>query len=99
MRWALLLTSGFFVAEVVGGLVAGSLTLLADAVHMLADAAALALTWLGFRVSARPSDARRSYGYQRFQSDVMAAVVIVLIVLVQVIQSLGDRYVRRISHR
>ncbi|ADP14168.1 MULTISPECIES: methionine ABC transporter permease [Achromobacter] len=39
------------------------------------------------------------YGYQRFQSDVMAAVVIVLIVLVQVIQSLGDRYVRRISHR
>ncbi|MGY6272168.1 methionine ABC transporter permease [Achromobacter denitrificans] len=39
------------------------------------------------------------YGYQRFQSDVMAAVVIVLIVLVQVVQSLGDRYVRRISHR
>lgn len=39
------------------------------------------------------------YGYQRFQSDVMAAVVIVLIALVQVIQSLGDRYVRRISHR
>uniref|UniRef100_UPI002283BEB2 pyridoxal-phosphate dependent enzyme n=1 Tax=Escherichia coli TaxID=562 RepID=UPI002283BEB2 len=39
------------------------------------------------------------YGYQRFQSDVMAAVVIVLIVLVQLIQSLGDRYVRRISHR
>ncbi|KAG1282881.1 hypothetical protein G6F64_014387 [Rhizopus arrhizus] len=39
------------------------------------------------------------YGYQRFQSDVMAAVVIVLIVLVQAMQSLGDRFVRRMSHR
>jgi cobalt-zinc-cadmium efflux system protein len=67
VRAALLLTSIFFVAEIVGGLVAGSLTLLADAVHMLADSAALALAWLGFRVSGRPSDARRSYGYQRFQ--------------------------------
>ena len=67
VRWALVLTSSFFVAEVIGGLMAGSLTLLADAVHMLADSAALALTWLGFRVGARPSDARRSYGYRRFQ--------------------------------
>lgn len=39
------------------------------------------------------------YGYQRFMPDVMAAVVIVLIVLVQAIQSLGDRFVRRMSHR
>jgi cobalt-zinc-cadmium efflux system protein len=64
---AFLLTSAFFVAEVIGGLIAGSLTLLADAAHMLADAAALALAWFGFRISGRPSDARRSYGYQRFQ--------------------------------
>ena len=67
MRIAFFLTSIFFVAEIAGGLIAGSLTLLADAVHMLADAAALGLAWLGFRVSGRPSDARRSYGYQRFQ--------------------------------
>lgn len=39
------------------------------------------------------------YGYQRFQSDVMTAVVVVLIVLVQVMQSLGDWAVRRMSHR
>jgi cobalt-zinc-cadmium efflux system protein len=67
VRVAFWLTSAFFVAELAGGIVAGSLTLLADATHMLADAAALALAWLGFRVSRRPSDARRSYGYQRFQ--------------------------------
>ncbi len=44
-----------------------SLALLADAGHMLADVAALALAWLGMRLAHRPSDARRSYGYHRFQ--------------------------------
>lgn len=39
------------------------------------------------------------YGYQRFLPEVMAAVVLVLIVLVQAVQSLGDRWVRRLSHK
>ena len=39
------------------------------------------------------------YGYQRFLPEVMLAVVAVLIALVQVIQSLGDRLSRRLSHR
>ena len=39
------------------------------------------------------------YGYQRFLPDIMLAVVVVLIVFVQVIQSLGDWAVRRLSHR
>jgi len=67
LGWALLLTGGFMVAEAAGGLVSGSLALLADAGHMLADAAALALAWLAARLSARPADARRTYGYHRVQ--------------------------------
>lgn len=39
------------------------------------------------------------YGYQRFLPEVMLAVVLVLIVFVQVVQSAGDALVRRISHR
>ncbi|MCJ0763158.1 methionine ABC transporter permease [Variovorax terrae] len=39
------------------------------------------------------------YGYQRFLPEVMAAVVLVLILFVQAVQSLGDRAVRRLSHR
>lgn len=39
------------------------------------------------------------YGYQRFMPDVMAAVVVVLIVLVQAVQSLGDRLARRLNKR
>jgi len=39
------------------------------------------------------------YGYQRFMPDVMAAVVAVLIILVQTVQSLGDRLARRLNKR
>src|SRR5215471_11326299 len=60
------LTGVFMVAEVVGGLLSGSLALLADAGHMLTDFAALALAWLGFRLARRPADWRRTYGFDRF---------------------------------
>jgi len=59
--------------ELVGGLVAQSLALLADAGHMFTDAAALALALAAVAISRRPADARRSYGYHRAQ--VLAAFV------------------------
>jgi cobalt-zinc-cadmium efflux system protein len=70
---ALALTATFMVVEVVGGVISGSLALLADAAHMLTDTMSLALAALAFRVSSRPADARRSYGYHRFQ--ILAAFV------------------------
>jgi cobalt-zinc-cadmium efflux system protein len=63
---AALLTGTFMVAEVAGGVIAGSLALLADAGHMLTDFASLALAWLGFRIARRPADWRRTYGFDRF---------------------------------
>jgi cobalt-zinc-cadmium efflux system protein len=63
----LLLTGGFMIAQAIGGWWSGSLALIADSGHMLSDTAALALAWVGFRVGRRPSDAKRSYGYHRFQ--------------------------------
>ncbi|MGE4314255.1 MAG: cation diffusion facilitator family transporter [Pseudobdellovibrionaceae bacterium] len=65
--FVLLLTLTFMLVEVVGGWLSGSLALLADAGHMLTDAAALALSWFAFYMSERPSDAKRSYGYHRAQ--------------------------------
>ena len=62
---AFVLTFAFMLVELVGGVIAGSLALLADAGHMLTDAAALALAWAASRIAARPADARRSFGYQR----------------------------------
>jgi len=70
---ALVLTGAFMFVEVVGGIVAGSLALLADAGHMLTDTMALALAAFAFHVSKRPADGRLTYGYQRFQ--ILAAFV------------------------
>ncbi len=70
---AALLTGGFMVAEVVGGLISGSLALLADAGHMLTDCGALALAWFAFRLAKRPADWKRTYGFDRF--SVLAAFV------------------------
>jgi D-methionine transport system permease protein len=39
------------------------------------------------------------FGYQRFQTDVMVVTVVLLLVLVQILQMLGDRLVARVSHR
>ena len=70
---ALVLTGAFMLVEVVGGIVAGSLALLADAGHMLTDTMALSLAAMAFHVSKRPPDGRLTYGYQRFQ--ILAAFV------------------------
>lgn len=55
------------IVEVAGAWLAGSLALMADAGHMLTDAAALALAWVAIRIASRPADARRSFGYQRLR--------------------------------
>jgi cobalt-zinc-cadmium efflux system protein len=73
VQLALALTGTFMLVEVVGGILSGSLALLADAGHMLTDTMALALSAIAFRMSSRPADEKRSYGYQRFQ--ILAAFV------------------------
>jgi cobalt-zinc-cadmium efflux system protein len=82
LLWAAVLTMLTLVAEAVGGVVSGSLALLADAGHMLVDASALALAWLGARLARRPPDARRSFGYGRL--EVLAGFVNALTLLVLV---------------
>ena len=61
------------VVELVGGWLAGSLALIADAGHMLSDTSAIFLSLLAFRVADRPPDLRRTYGYGR--TEILAALV------------------------
>jgi cobalt-zinc-cadmium efflux system protein len=70
---ALVLTGTFMLVEVVGGIISGSLALLADAGHMLTDTMALTLAAMAFQVSKRPPGGNLTYGYQRFQ--ILAAFV------------------------
>jgi Co/Zn/Cd efflux system component len=64
---ALALTGSFLLAEVAAGIVFNSLALLSDAAHMFTDAAALAIALAAVRVARRPADAKRTYGYYRFE--------------------------------
>ncbi|MDP3738454.1 MAG: cation diffusion facilitator family transporter [Hyphomonadaceae bacterium] len=70
---AALLTGSFMGVELVGGILAGSLALIADAGHMLSDFGSLALAWIGFRMARRPADSKRTFGFRRF--PVLAAFV------------------------
>ena len=57
----------FMIVEVIGGVISGSLALLADAGHMLTDAAALALAYAAFRFGRKAADTKRTFGYLRFE--------------------------------
>ncbi|WP_429808526.1 cation diffusion facilitator family transporter [Ensifer sp. B1-9] len=78
--WASLgLTGGFMLAEVVGGILTGSLALISDAMHMLTDTAALAIALVAIQIGRRPSDLLRTYGYARF--EILAAAFNALLLL------------------
>ncbi|ACV25886.1 cation diffusion facilitator family transporter [Kangiella koreensis] len=67
LLWALSLTGTFMVVEVIGGIVSGSLALLADAGHMLTDTAALLLAYSALYFASKPADNKRTFGYGRLQ--------------------------------
>lgn len=71
--WALAVIVLFMLVEVAGGLLSGSLALLADAGHMVSDAAALAFSCVALRVGRRSATPRMSYGYRRL--EILAAFV------------------------
>jgi cobalt-zinc-cadmium efflux system protein len=72
--WVVLgITAVFMVVEAVGGYLAHSLALMADAGHMLTDVGALGLSLLTAWIARRPADAQKSYGYQRW--EILAALV------------------------
>ena len=88
---AFLLTGVFTLVELVGGVLSGSLALLADAGHMFTDTVALGLAAFAFRVSSRPADARRSFGYHRFQIiaafvNGLSIMLIVVWILIEAVQ-------------
>ncbi len=76
------LNLGFVVTEAVFGLIAGSLGLLADAGHNLADVFSLLLAWSALWLSRRPPTRRRTYGFRR--SSVLAAVINAVVLLIAV---------------
>lgn len=89
---ALLLTSTFMVAEVVGGILTGSLALISDAAHMFTDTAALAISLAAIRIGQRPADTRRTFGYYRF--EILAAAVNAILLFLVALYIIYEAYQR-----
>lgn len=68
----LALAASYMLAELIGGLLTGSLALLADAGHMLADTGALALSLFAIWLAARPAPPEHTYGFHR--TEILAAL-------------------------
>lgn len=83
LRTALLLTGIILIAEVAGGIVSGSLALLADAGHVVTDMLALGLAWFAAAQSGRPAGPSKTYGYHR--TGILAAMANALTLLVIVV--------------
>ncbi|HET7150351.1 MAG TPA: cation diffusion facilitator family transporter [Candidatus Acidoferrum sp.] len=65
LGWAMAVTLGLVVAEVLGGILGHSVALLNDAVHNLSDVPALGISYLAMRWAQRPADSEKTYGYHR----------------------------------
>ncbi|MGN6588427.1 MAG: cation diffusion facilitator family transporter [Solirubrobacterales bacterium] len=73
MGVALAINVGLFFAEAVGGVLTGSLAVLADAGHLLSDVGSIVLALIAARLASMPAAGQRTFGYQR--SEVLAALV------------------------
>lgn len=71
--WVTALNATITVAEIVGGILSGSLALLSDAVHNLSDTVAIALSYFANKIGQKPRDAKRTFGYQR--AEILSAFV------------------------
>lgn len=92
--WVTVLNAAITAAEVVGGLLSGSLALLSDAVHNLSDTIAVAMSYVAWRISQKPRDTKRTFGYKR--AEILSAFINSAILLA-VLSILLFEAVRRIQ--
>lgn len=71
--WAVVVNIGLTAAQIIGGIVSGSLALIADALHNFSDAASLGLALFARKVGRRPADKLMTFGYGR--AEIVAALI------------------------
>lgn len=82
------------IAQIVGGIVSGSLSLIADALHNFSDAASLLIAWVARKIGRQPADHFRTFGYKRAEviATLINLVTLVLIGLFLIYQALWRIY-------
>ena len=73
LLWAIVVNIGLTLAQVVGGIIANSLALIADALHNFSDAASLGIVVIARKISRKPPDRFRTFGYKR--AELIAALI------------------------
>ncbi|APJ04334.1 cation diffusion facilitator family transporter [Silvanigrella aquatica] len=92
---ALLLTISFFGVEIAAGILSKSLALLSDAAHMLTDVVAIAVALISIKISKKPADKKRTFGYYRF--EVLAPAFNAILLMLMSIYILYESYLRLID--
>jgi len=95
LAFVLVLAASYMCAEIVGGLLTGSLALLADAGHMLTDVAALSLSLFAIWLAQRPAGVEQTFGYHRVEiiaalANGVALIAVALFIVVEAIERLGN---------
>lgn len=88
--WVTVLNATITIAEIIGGILSGSLALLSDAVHNLSDTVAIALSYFANRIAQKPQDEKRTYGYKRAEilSAFVNATVLLALSMVLIIEAI-----------
>jgi len=94
---SLSITGVVMVVQIIGGVLSGSLALLADAAHMFTDAAALVIALIASSVALRPANDRRTFGYQR--AEVLGALVNAVILIALAVWVAVEGVLRLTSER
>lgn len=89
------LTAGYTIIQMIGGAISGSLALIADAGHMVSDAAALLLALIAYKIAARAPDESHTYGYHRVRvlaalANGVALLALVLWILIEAISRINS---------
>ncbi|KJS08995.1 MAG: cation diffusion facilitator family transporter [Hoeflea sp. BRH_c9] len=73
VAWAVIVNLGLTVAQIIGGILSGSLAMIADAIHNLSDALSLIIAFFARKIARRPADGAMTFGYGR--AEVVAALI------------------------
>jgi cobalt-zinc-cadmium efflux system protein len=95
LKLVLLLISSYIVVEFISGLLTGSLALIADAGHMLADAGGLTLALFAINFSTKPATPQRTYGFYRI--EILAALANSAVLILVSVYIIYDAYERIIE--
>ncbi|NMR28973.1 cation diffusion facilitator family transporter [Crystallibacter degradans] len=93
--WVVAITLAVVVIQIIGAFISGSLALLADAGHMLSDAAGVSIALLAAWIATRPPSDKRTYGYQRAEvlaalANAMVLIVIAVIIFLEALRRFGQ---------